>query len=85
DSFERYDVIGHVHGKRSPHTLEYDSDLGNRWRVFLWEHLIGPSAPTADIVLQAMEADSKLGLVFPANPELVGWELNLSEAEKLAN
>jgi glycosyltransferase involved in cell wall biosynthesis len=83
-TLDGYDSVCHIHGKRSPHTMSYDSDLGNRWRVFLWEHLLGPSMPTADIILHAMEEDTSLGLVFPQNPEVVGWELNLSEAEKLA-
>ena len=79
-----YDVVGHFHGKRSLHTYSYDAELGNRWRTFLWQHLVGPAAPVADIVLQRFEADPTLGLVFPENDSLVGWEKNLQIARAIA-
>ncbi|WP_298327821.1 rhamnan synthesis F family protein [Asticcacaulis sp.] len=83
-ALDGYDIIGHVHGKRSVHTMDYDSDLGNRWRVFLWQHLMGPDAPAADIIIEEMEKDPSIGMVFPQNDFLVGWELNKEIAADMA-
>lgn len=75
-----YDVIGHVHGKKSPHV---ESVMGDNWRNFLWEHLIGGRNAAADACLAAFKSDPKLGLVFPEDPHLVGWDKNLPIAEGL--
>jgi SAM-dependent methyltransferase/glycosyltransferase involved in cell wall biosynthesis len=75
------DLLGHVHGKRSPHV---DKRVGDRWRVFLWQHLIGDELPMVDIIKQAFFDDPKLGLVFPEDPYLVGWDKNREIAQKLA-
>jgi lipopolysaccharide biosynthesis protein len=37
--FDEYDVVGHVHGKRS--VIDGDNSMGERWRNFLWTNLIG--------------------------------------------
>ena len=79
-----YDVVGHVHGKRSIHTLDYDAEFGNRWRDFLWRQLIGPSVPVVDVVLAEFAADPQLGLVFPENEQFIGWEKNRESAAALA-
>ena len=79
-----YDVLAHLHGKRSVHTFHYDPELGNRWRHFLWQHLVGPAAPVADIILERFAEAPDLGLVFPENDFLVGWEKNRTLAEELA-
>ncbi len=79
-----YDVVGHVHGKRSIHTLDYDAEFGNRWRDFLWRQLIGPSTPVVDIVLAEFGRDPGLGLVFPENEQFIGWEKNRASAAALA-
>lgn len=76
----QYDVIGHVHGKKSPHI---DTSSGDQWRSFLWEHLLGGKSPAADVCLQAFENDPKLGLIFPENPNLFGWGNNLETATSL--
>lgn len=79
-----YDLVAHLHGKRSEHTFHYDPELGNRWRNFLWQHLIGPAAPVADILIERFSRDPSLGMVFPENDFLVGWEQNREIAEMLA-
>ena len=84
DRLADYDVVGHLHGKRSVHTLHYDPELGNRWRHFLWQHLIGPAAAAADIILERFADEADLGLVFPENDFLVGWEKNRDLAEAMA-
>ena len=80
DELRQYDVIGHVHGKRSA----LKPGIGDGWRDFLWDHLIGPSFPMVDIVLDALTSDSTLGLVFPEDPHLSDWNENRSIAEDLA-
>jgi lipopolysaccharide biosynthesis protein len=80
DELQQYDVIGHVHGKRSA----LNPGLGDGWRDFLWHHLIGPSFPMVDTILDALASDSTLGLVFPEDPHLSDWNENRPIAEDLA-
>jgi lipopolysaccharide biosynthesis protein/glycosyltransferase involved in cell wall biosynthesis len=75
------DFLGHVHGKRS---VQYETHVGDRWRNFLWQHLIGDEMPMIDIIEQSFREDPRLGLVFPEDPHLVGWTANLKIAQKLA-
>jgi lipopolysaccharide biosynthesis protein len=79
-----YDVVGHMHGKRSAHTFHYDPELGNRWRNFLWQHLIGSAVPVVDIVMDRFAQEPDLGMVFPENDFLVGWEKNRELSQALA-
>ena len=44
-----YDVFGHVHGKQS-----HDAQLGNLWRDFLWENLVGGSYSMIDVIAAAL-------------------------------
>lgn len=80
DELRQYDVIGHVHGKRSL----LKPGLGDGWRNFLWNHLIGPSFPMVDTILNALASDSTLGLVFPEDPHLSDWNENRQIAEDIA-
>ncbi|WP_156677816.1 rhamnan synthesis F family protein [Sphingomonas profundi] len=80
----RYDVVGHLHGKRSVHMVPSDPGFGDRWRHFLWEHLLGPTHRAADAIVDAMRRDARLGLVFPENGFLIGWEKNGESAAALA-
>jgi glycosyltransferase involved in cell wall biosynthesis len=78
------DLLGHVHGKRSLSTGNVDIDFGDRWRIFLWQHLIGDEMPMVDVIVKAFTKDPTLGLVFPEDPFLIGWEGNLGIAQGLA-
>jgi glycosyltransferase involved in cell wall biosynthesis len=80
DELQGYEVIGHLHGKRSKRLTQH----GDRWRSFLWDHLIGPSFPMVDVILKAFVTDSALGLVFPEDPHLNDWNENRLIAEDLA-
>jgi len=80
DELRQYDVIGHVHGKRSVLT----AGLGDGWRNFLWHHLIGPSFPMVDTILDALARDPTLGLVFPEDPHLTDWNENRPIGDDLA-
>jgi SAM-dependent methyltransferase/glycosyltransferase involved in cell wall biosynthesis len=81
EAMGHYDLLAHVHGKRSPHV---DEQVGNRWRIFLWQHLIGDEMPMVDIIRKAFLEDDRLGLVFPEDPFLTGWDENLAIAQELA-
>jgi glycosyltransferase involved in cell wall biosynthesis len=74
-----YDVLGHVHGKQS-----HDATMGNLWREFLWENLIGGMHPMLDRVVRVFANRSDLGLIVAEDPHLVGWDENRAIAERLA-
>lgn len=76
-----YDIVGHLHSKRSS---GIDEGMGEVWRDFLWQHLLGPRYPMIDLVLSSFAADGKLGLVFPEDPHLCDWDANREIAEELA-
>jgi lipopolysaccharide biosynthesis protein len=78
--YGRYDVIGHFHGKRSPSL----GAIGESWREFLWQNLVGDLYPMMDIVLAQFAAEPKLGLIFPEDPFLPGWAANFEIASGLA-
>jgi len=78
---ENYDVVGHLHAKRS---VDVDSALGERWREFLWQHLLGDRHPMMDIALSHFADEAKLGLIFPEDRHLCGWDDNFEIAEDLA-
>jgi lipopolysaccharide biosynthesis protein len=76
-----YDVIGHLHGKRSSGV---DATMGETWREFLWQHLLGPRYPMMDIALAHFAENEKLGLLFPEEPHLCDWDANREIADDLA-
>jgi glycosyltransferase involved in cell wall biosynthesis len=77
-----YDVVGHVHGKRS--LFLGDNVIGDSWREFMWQHLIGDRYPMMDIILARLACERELGLVFPEEPHLADWDMNRPIAEGLA-
>jgi hypothetical protein len=80
ETFDRYDVVGHLHGKRSPSL----GTIGETWREFLWQNLVGGLHPMLDIVLTRFAAEPNLGLIFPEDPHLPGWADNFEIASGLA-
>lgn len=78
---QEYDLVLHVHGKKSPHVSE---DTADRWRAFLWETLVGGRAPMIDVICAAFAEDEGLGLVSPEDPHLNDWDLNREHGEELA-
>lgn len=76
-----YDVIGHFHGKRSVHVAR---DIGEAWREFLWQHLLGDAHAMMDLVLSHFMRDEGLGLLFAEEPRLIGWDENHAIAGELA-
>jgi glycosyltransferase involved in cell wall biosynthesis len=81
DAFVDYDVLGHFHGKRTPHV---GSSISETWRTFLWENLVGGKHNMMDVVLETFANDENLGLVFPNDPNLNDWNDNRSIADGLA-
>jgi len=78
---QHYDLIGHVHGKRS---LAVDAAMGETWREFLWQNLLGDLHPMMDVIVERFANDERLGIVFPSDPHLCDWDNNREIAEHLA-
>jgi lipopolysaccharide biosynthesis protein len=47
------------------------------------ENLLGGKAPMADIILNAMTQDERIGMVFPDDPHVLSWGKNRSYADDL--
>jgi glycosyltransferase involved in cell wall biosynthesis len=77
-----YDVVGHIHSKQS--LFLGNTDIGKRWREFLWQHLLGARYPMIDIILGRFVSDASLGIVFPEEAHLADWDLNREIAQRLA-
>ncbi len=77
-----YDIVGHFHTKRSPHT---QPEFVKIWVDFLLVHLLGDdSIPMADRILGAMADNKQIGIVFPDDPNISTWGPNLIHAKELA-
>ena len=76
-----YDAIAHLHGKRSAAT---DAGMGDRWREFLWDNLVGPLYPMLDTAAAGFAARDDAGLLMAEDPHLVGWDRNHEIASDLA-
>jgi lipopolysaccharide biosynthesis protein len=70
-----------VHGKRS---LAVGASIGDAWREFLWENLVGGEYAMADLAAAAFATAPTLGLLMAEDPHLVGWNENRDVAENLA-
>jgi glycosyltransferase involved in cell wall biosynthesis len=82
DELQEYDIIGHAHTKESLHQSE--RWYIERWSRFLYENVLGGKYPMIDAVMAGFEDGTDLGLVFPDDPHVIGWDENLSHAEALA-
>jgi len=78
---QRYAIHGHLHTKKS---VLVDQAFAGRWRTFLQGNLLGqPGVPMLDAIAAAMEANPQLGLVYPDDPNVVGWGENKPIAAQL--
>lgn len=75
-----YGVVGHLHGKKS---LAVSGGMGDRWRTYLLDTLLGSPAEVAQI-LDMFAQDPKLGLVFAEDRHAISWSANRELAEDLA-
>ena len=81
--FIEFDVIGHVHTKKS---IDYnDRETGDVWYRFMADNLIGSILKwrSLDFVLSAFEEDSEIGIIYPDDPNSLGWNDNYDEARAL--
>jgi glycosyltransferase involved in cell wall biosynthesis len=78
----KYDIVGHLHSKRTFH--HPDPTLGERWREFLWQNLLGGHHPMMDTILSRFATDASAGLIFADEPHLSDWTLNRGNSENLA-
>jgi lipopolysaccharide biosynthesis protein len=76
-----YNIIGHIHGKRS---LAVNATMGERWREFLWQNLIGDAQPMIDIIIERFATDGRTGIVFPNDSHLCDWDQNRDVVKDLA-
>lgn len=76
---DNYDIVGHLHTKK---TADIKSgNMAQEWHAFLIENLLGGKNNMADIILNHFEADPTIGIIFPDDPNVVGWGNNLSYAK----
>ena len=79
---ENYDFVGHLHTKKSVHS---EREIGENWRTFLLENLLGSSSNRMmDRILGFMSNTPTVGMVFPDDPNIVGWTKNKPSADTLA-
>ncbi|PWV64470.1 rhamnan synthesis F family protein [Plasticicumulans acidivorans] len=81
---EDYDYIGHFHTKKSLDAG--DAEMAAQWNSFILENLLGgqQGGRMMDQILSVMHADTDIGIVFPDDPNVVGWGENKPYADKLA-
>jgi lipopolysaccharide biosynthesis protein len=75
----KYKYVGHLHTKKSP----YDSpEMGKAWVNSIFNNLLGlHDKPMLDLIFSSMEDEnSKIGIVIPEDPNVVGWDTNLEVA-----
>lgn len=61
DIWSRFDIVGHLHTKLSPHIA-----WGTAWRRYLIDSVLGDATLVARVV-SAFAADEKVGVVYPSN------------------
>jgi glycosyltransferase involved in cell wall biosynthesis len=80
---KQYDFIGHIHTKKTIDSK--DAEMGKAWFKFLLSGLLGAADfPMADAILSKLNSDPKIGIVFPDDPNIVGWGKNIKFALPLA-
>jgi lipopolysaccharide biosynthesis protein len=83
DQYQNYDVLLHIHTKKSPH----NSDLSG-WGDFLFKNLLG-SREIICSVLTVFKQYSSVGMISPehfikiADAETLGWSTNYLNAKSL--
>lgn len=75
-----YDVFFHVHGKK---TKGRRRNIGDPWRTFLWENMIGGEHAMLDAILARFATDPGVGLAYPEDGHVLDWGRNAAVIEKL--
>ena len=83
---DQYDVIGHLHTKKSPHLID-GSDLVMRWRELLLGNLVGSvhEPRMLDRIIGHMDKHPEIQIVFPDDPHVMGWGKNEAMARELVS
>lgn len=81
---EQYDFLGHVCTNVKHETTTNES----YWLNYFFEHLLAGKTPTASLILDEMNKNPNIGLVFPEEPRVSPWPednrlLGLELAQKL--
>lgn len=79
---KEYDIIGHIHTKQSQDVG--DNGVVQLWSNYLFEHLLGSHHQIIPTILYEFSKNTKLGLVFPEDPYVVGWSGNRHIAKQLS-
>lgn len=72
-----YDFVGHVHDGLAT--------FGSDARQFHWQNMLGGHYAMRDRILAAFSQQADLGVVYPADPHLVGWGELRAHTERLAS
>jgi len=78
---DRYEIIGHIHLKKSLHS---SSHAVREWNHFLFENIIGGKHLMLDLIVERMLHDQSIGIIFPDDPNIYDWGDNYSPARELA-
>lgn len=80
--YGQYKYFCHLHTKKSKH-----SDIGDTWRKYLYDSLMGSPA-VVDHVLQHLESDDSAGIIYPETfPPIIpfmNWGVNKDITEAFA-
>lgn len=81
--YEKYEYVAHFHTKKSPHA---EIGLVKSWTNYIFDLLIGgeDTGGAIDRILSELMRVPNVGLVFPADPNIIGWDLNLPFALEIA-
>jgi Rhamnan synthesis protein F len=80
DSLLNYEIVGHLHTKGSKHA---PADFVKRWNAFLAGNLVGRCGQMMDAILERMDADPGIGIIYPDDPMVGGWFENYSTGKEL--
>lgn len=73
--FKNYDVVAHLHTKKT--LVVEDSSVGSTWFKFCITNLLGEAGkPMLDIISSEFADKPRLGMVFPDDPNVMGWSAN---------
>tara|TARA_B100002003_G_C14133227_1_gene545003 strand:+ start:55 stop:1830 length:1776 start_codon:yes stop_codon:yes gene_type:complete len=76
--YGNYDVVGHIHTKKSKDVQE---GIGDRWRRYLLANLMGSREASAEIL--GLFSDPKIGLVFSEDSHIVDEGANGNFIEEI--
>ena len=81
---ENYEIHGHLHTKKSL-SIDNKGNDGRKWRKYLYGNLIGTNDyQMLDIIVSHMNAHKYVGLVFPDDPNCIGWTDNADIVKKIS-